>query len=72
MDAITLSAKFAAYTWFTECARGSDAAHDEAARFTSENWEHFLNHAHKGWGRLLARVARPAKVRRSRRVMASH
>jgi len=66
MDAITLSAKFAAYTWFTECVRGNGAFPDEAAHFANENWEQFLTHADKGWGRLLARLARPARSRARR------
>jgi hypothetical protein len=71
MDAVTLSAKFAAYTWFTECVRGNEASPDEAARFASENWEHFLAHADMGWGRLLARLARPAHSRLRRQAAAA-
>jgi hypothetical protein len=58
MDAIAVSAKFAAYTWFTETAAGKHASQAEAARFAEENWERFLAHADKGLGRLLIRLIR--------------
>jgi hypothetical protein len=71
MQATTLSAKFAAYTWFTECARGGNASPAEARRFARENWRLFLACADQGWGRLLARLARTSKARRKRREMAA-
>jgi hypothetical protein len=70
MDAITVSAKFAAYTWFTETAAGKGASQAEAERFAEENWERFLACADGGLGRLLIQFSRrrPArKVRRRRR-----
>jgi hypothetical protein len=67
MDAITISAKFAAYTWFTETAAGKDASQAEAARFAEENWEHFLSHADKGLGMLLIRLNRRRRARGARR-----
>jgi hypothetical protein len=66
MDAIAVSAKFAAYTWFTETAAGKDASQQEAARFAEENWERFLGCAHKGLGSLLIRLSR-RRVGKSRR-----
>jgi hypothetical protein len=71
MDAITISAKFAAYTWYVECARGKDASREEAAHFANENWRHFLNHANTGLGRLLSRIARPRRTRPARRRIAA-
>jgi hypothetical protein len=69
MDAITVSAKFAAYTWFTETEAGKVASQAEAARFTEENWERFLGYADKGLGRLLIRLSRrrTGKARRRHR-----
>ena len=75
MDAIAVSAKFAAYAWFTETLAGKHASQREAARFAEGNWEHFLAHADKGLGLLLirlgsrrsARQVRPARKRRRRR-----
>jgi hypothetical protein len=56
MDARTEAAKFAAYTWYTECRAGQPSP-TEAARFARENWTAFLPVAHEGWGRLLLWVA---------------
>jgi hypothetical protein len=70
MEAIAVSAKFAAYTWFTETATGKHASQQEAARFAEENWGRFLAFADKGFGLLLIRLGkrRPAsKGRGSRR-----
>jgi hypothetical protein len=71
MNATILSAKFAAYIWFTECARGSNNSPREAHRFARENWRLFLACADQGWGRLLARLARTGKGHRARREMAA-
>jgi hypothetical protein len=69
MDAITISAKFAAYTWFTESADGKSASQEEAALFADQNWERFLGCANKGFGRLLIRLARQrARTARQRLV----
>jgi hypothetical protein len=70
MNATVLSATYPAYTWFTECVRGSDASQAEAHRFAGENWRLFLAHADKGWGRLLARLAHSPKGRRRRQSVA--
>lgn len=52
------AARFAAYTWYTECSRAPhQAAQSEAIRFAKENWHAFLEVANEGWGRLLLRVA---------------
>ena len=67
MDAITISAKFAAYTWYSECVAAQGDARDEAARFAEENWRHFLGHANEGLGRLLIQIARPRKPKAARR-----
>lgn len=63
MDSITISARFAAYTWYVEAARGKDVSREEAARFVDANWQQFLSHADKGLGRLLRRLARRAPRR---------
>ena len=60
MDPITVSAKFAAYTWVTEVAA---ATPEQASRFAEGNWRHFLRAADEGAGRLLARLARPRRKR---------
>lgn len=67
MDAITVSAKFAAYTWFVETACGKAPSQREAARFAEANWEHFLGHADKGLGRLLIRLSRSRPVKKAGR-----
>ena len=61
MDAITVSAKFAAYTWFTETLAGKHASQEAAARFSEENWVRFLAHADKGLGLLLLRLGRASR-----------
>jgi hypothetical protein len=65
MNPLTVSAQFAAYAWYLETNRGT-ATHAAAVRFARESWGAFLPCAHKGWGRLLVRVARlqPARGRR--------
>ena len=68
MDAITISAKFAAYTWFTETVCGKRESQHEAMRFAEENWERFLAHADKGLGRLLIRLSKPGSARTGRRI----
>jgi len=56
MNALKLSAQFAAYVWYTETNRGP-GAHAAAVRFAREGWQAFLPSAHEGWGQLLLRVA---------------
>jgi hypothetical protein len=66
MDSTTISARFAAYTWYIEAARGKDVSRGEAARFVDANWRHFLGHAHDGLGRLLRRITRRRAPKRPR------
>jgi hypothetical protein len=66
MDAITVSAKFAAFNWFTEISCGKYNSQNAAARFAEENWEHFLAHANKGLGRLLVRLSKRSRARNKR------
>jgi hypothetical protein len=70
MEPLTVSAQFAAYTWFCECHSGSAA---EAMAFARENWTAFLGHADKGLGRLLIRLgrSRQRKGRKATRSLAS-
>ena len=67
MDPITISAKFAAYTWFNETVSGKRDSQSEAKRFADENWEHFLAHADKGLGNLLIRLNQPRSARKQRK-----
>lgn len=66
MDAITISAKFAAYSWYTETICGKYTSQHEAVRFAVENWKHFLGHADKGLGRLLIRLSKSRASRSGR------
>jgi hypothetical protein len=76
MNPLKLSAQFAAYAWYTEVRQGAKKTHDEALRFAEQNWRTFLSSSHKGWGKLLVRVARPRRAesagvrRRDRREVA--
>ena len=65
MNALKVSAQFAAFVWYSEVKKGT-ASRPEAARFARENWVAFLPSAHEGLGRLLIRVARPPVARRGR------
>ncbi len=67
MEAIAISAKFAAYIWFTETLAGKHASQREAARFAERNWKHFLGHADKGLGLLLIRLSRRRPAQCARR-----
>ena len=67
MDAITVSAKFVAYNWFSEIASGKYDSQSEATRFAEENWKHFLANADKGLGRLLIRLSRTRPTKRGSR-----
>jgi hypothetical protein len=67
MDPITISEKFAAYTWFTETCGEKLASQGEATRFAEENWEHFRTHANKGLGELLIRLSRTRSTGKGRR-----
>ncbi|HKI35083.1 MAG TPA: hypothetical protein VKA46_24715 [Gemmataceae bacterium] len=61
MNPLKASAQFAAYVWYTEVREGTKS-HDEAIRFAEGNWAAFLPSAHKGWGKLLMRVAKPRRA----------
>jgi hypothetical protein len=65
MNALKVSAQFAAFVWYSETNQGR-ATGAEAVRFARENWVAFLPSAHAGLGRLLIRVARPPVARRDR------
>jgi len=58
MDPVTVSAHFAAYTWYEDCHTGKKCSHEEATKFARENWQAFLGHAHEGLGCLLIQVGR--------------
>jgi hypothetical protein len=68
MDALTLSAQFAAYTWYEECRSEKPASQEQTLKFARENWGAFLGVAHEGLGRLLLRIGRldRPKARRKR------
>jgi hypothetical protein len=65
MNALKVSAQFAAFVWYSEMRPGT-ASRAEAAEFARENWVAFVPSAHEGLGRLLIRVARPPVARRGR------
>jgi hypothetical protein len=67
MNPLKMSAKFAAYVWYSGVRQGR-ATREEALRFAEENWVPFLPCAQEGWGKLLIRAARlrRARVRRGR------
>jgi hypothetical protein len=65
MNALKVSAQFAAFVWYSEMKQGA-ASRAEAAGFARENWVAFLPSAHEGLGRLLIRVARQPVARRGR------
>jgi hypothetical protein len=69
MTSLETAARFAAFTWYVECRRGtSNSIQTEAIRFAKENSQAFLPVANEGWGRLLLRIAK----RRTRRPVASN
>jgi hypothetical protein len=54
-----MAARFAAFAWYAEQRQApSRIVRNEAVRFSSQNWQYFLPAVHKGWGRLLLRVAK--------------
>jgi hypothetical protein len=67
MDAVIVSARFAAYHWSKDHNAGNPAAEELAARFASRNWPAFLPYAHTGLGRLLLRIAGARRRGGSRR-----
>ncbi len=58
MDALTVAAQFAAYTWFEESYGGKPDSQAQAMQFARENWVAFLGNAQEGLGRLLIRIGR--------------
>ncbi len=60
------AARFAAFTWYTEC-RSAPAAtvKREAHRFAKESWREFLPVADENWGRLLLRLSKTNPSRRA-------
>jgi hypothetical protein len=57
MDAVIVSARFAAYHWSLERNAGKPAAEEKAVRFARKHWPAFLPYAHAGLGSLLLRIA---------------
>jgi len=59
MKPLEIAAQFAAFAWYSEQRQApSRTTRAEAQRFSKQNWQIFLPVAHKGWGRLLLRVAK--------------
>jgi len=67
MDPVTVSAQFAAYTWFEECHTGKNASPEQAMQFARENWVAFLGQAKAGLGQLLIRVGRLGRSKPGRK-----
>jgi hypothetical protein len=64
-----VAARFVAFLWYTHYRpTPSQTEREEANRFARESWGAFLPVAHKGWGRLLLRIA---KVRATARCHAT-
>jgi hypothetical protein len=57
MDPYKVSARLAAYIWFSNRKGRTPVDLDEAVRFANDNWAAFLPCADEGIGRLLIRVA---------------
>jgi hypothetical protein len=66
MDPLQVSAQFAAYVWFTRDKPDDARTRERALCFARENWAPFLPVAQEGWGRLLIRIGRPRRARRTR------
>jgi hypothetical protein len=66
MDPRQVSAKFAAYAWYSGLKDTTATTEEQAVQFASEHWSAFLPHAHEGLGRLLLRVAAGKQRSRSR------
>lgn len=68
MKPMEIAARFAAFSWYTNCRQASARTTEaEARRFSNESWQAFLSVAQEGLGRLLLQVAniRPAPQGRS-------
>lgn len=70
MSPLQMSARFAAYTWFTRQPGNTDRPREHAHQFARLNWERFLPLAHEGFGRLLMRMAK-SRMRGRRRAVAA-
>jgi hypothetical protein len=57
MDALKISAQFAAYIWYMEMKDEATTAKEEGVRFARENAMVFSSCAHEGLGQLLIRLA---------------
>jgi hypothetical protein len=71
MDALKISAQFAAYTWYMGMKDEARTAKAEAMRFAREHSTAFTSCAHEGLGRLLLRLAVGSKGSRRRRKLAA-
>jgi len=60
MNPYVISAQFAAYVWYEH--QNPDKTDEDAARFARRNWVSFLPCAHKGVGKLLAKIAKPSTL----------
>ena len=60
MNPYVVSAQFAAYVWYED--RNPDRPKEDAALYARRNWVSFLPCAHKGVGKLLAKIAQPGKA----------
>lgn len=68
MKPLELSARFAAFVWYTNHRQApAQTTQAEARQFANESWRAFLPVAQEGLGKLLLRIAnvRPARQRLS-------
>ena len=62
-----IAARFAAFTWYTNCRQAPNkTVQAEARRFSDDNWRTFLPFANHGLGRMLLRIANTKKDRHLR------
>jgi hypothetical protein len=67
MNPTQVSARFAAYVWFTGIHGDEPTAKEEANRFARENWTEFLPCAQEGLGKLLIRLSRGRQSKKAGR-----
>ena len=67
MDPMTVSAQFAAYTWFFDGNAGKPDAQNQAMIFARQNWQAFLGCAREGLGRFLIRIGRLGQSKAGRK-----
>ena len=71
MKPLEIAARFAAYSWYTDCRQApTRTTLAEAKRFSDESWQAFLPVAHDGLGRLLLQVAKTRQRKRRRAAVA--